>query len=281
MAHVGFDRYLGQDRDRTRISVSQHVLRNLERLWNNMLELSSAVETNLHDSVRALGEHRPDLSDEVIHRQQTISRRLIRLERDCWTALARYQPVASDLRMIATILKVLPDLERLSALAMHLARRASKLAQLPEPVAIPYLLELLAKEALTQVQFAIDALINGDVVLARQIIEADREIDRIYRQVVRELKQIIRKDPQHVDTWLWLINSARNLERVADHATHVSEAVVYLREGRWLQDEPDASPLETDSGNVESDEHPDTPLAISAETRLQSSSYRNGCGHYS
>jgi len=89
----------------------------------------------------------------------------------------------------------------------------------------------MALRALDQVHDSLDALINDDAEQARAVIVADRNVDRLRRAVLKELKQSIRQEPERVNTWLRLINIARNLERVADHATNIAEAVVYLKEG--------------------------------------------------
>ena len=89
----------------------------------------------------------------------------------------------------------------------------------------------MAMEALAQVRDSLDALTKSDADLARAVIAGDSRIDRHYRVVLKDLKQQIRRDPDRIDNWLRLINTARNLERIADHATNIAEAVVYLREG--------------------------------------------------
>ena len=89
----------------------------------------------------------------------------------------------------------------------------------------------MATEALDQVRDSLDALTQSDAALARAVIAADRAVDRHYRAVLEGLKQAIRHDPDRIDTWLRLINTARNLERIADHATNIAEAVIYLKEG--------------------------------------------------
>jgi phosphate transport system protein len=92
-------------------------------------------------------------------------------------------------------------------------------------------MEGMALEALAQVRDSLDALAKSDVELARAVIAADRRIDHRHRAVVEELKEWIRSSPERINTWFRLYNTARNLERVADHATNIAEAVIYLKEG--------------------------------------------------
>ena len=214
-----------------RVTLGRHFLRDMEGLWRQILKLAAVVESTLNTSVRALCDGRADLAALVKFEEESIDRWEVQVERDCLKVLALHQPVASDLRRVAAILRINNDLERMADLARHIAKRARKLAEQPIGRALPRGLEAMATEALDQVRESLDALSSGDVDLARAVIAGDRKVDRHRRAVIDELKQAIRDDPDHLDSWLRLINAARNLERVADHATNIAEAVVYLKEG--------------------------------------------------
>jgi phosphate transport system protein len=224
--------------DAERVTLGRHFLRDMEGLWNQVLKLAAVVEEALNSSVRALCDGRADLAAGVEVGEQTTDHWEVQLERDCLRMLALHQPVASDLRRIAVVLRINGDLERMADLARHIAKRAKKLAGGPAPRAIPEELEEMAVAALAQVRDSLDALIKGDVDLARDVIHGDRIIDRHQRMVRKGLKTAIRNDPDRLNTWLRLINTARNLERVADHATNIAEAVIYLKEGNIVRHSP-------------------------------------------
>jgi len=230
------------DWDVERVSLGRHFLRDLEGLWSQVLRLAAIVEDTLSRSARALCEGRTDLAAEVKGGERAVDRWEVEIERDCLKVLALHQPVASDLRRVAAVLRINGDLERMGDLARHIAKRVGKLAADPGMYPIPEQLEVMTVEALTQVRNALDALANCDAELARAVVAADRRIDRHYRVVLEELKQHIRRDPERVDNWLRLINTARNLERIADHATNIAEAVVYLKEGEILRHRPAPGP---------------------------------------
>lgn len=221
----------GADWDAGRVTLGRHFLRDMEGLWENVLKLAAVVETALHTSIQALCDGRADLAAEVKGGENAINDWEVRIERDCLKVLALHQPVASDLRRVASILKINGDLERIADLADHIANRARKLAQKSPSTPIPPQMEAMAREAMTQVHDALDALVRSDTELARAVISADRGVDRLRRNVLKELKDCIRREPDKVNTWLRLINTARNIERVADHATNIAEAVIYLKEG--------------------------------------------------
>ena len=214
-----------------RATLGRHFLRDMEGLWENVLKLAAVVETALATSVKALCDGRADLAAEVKGGENAINDWEVRIERECLRVLALHQPVASDLRRVAAILKINGDLERVADLADHIATRARKLASKVPPTPIPPQLEAMARESMHQVHDALDALVKSDADLARSVIAADRSVDRLRQSVLKELKDAIRADPDRLNTWLRLINTARNIERVADHATNIAEAVIYLKEG--------------------------------------------------
>jgi len=222
---------LGSGWEGERVTLGRHFVRDLEGLWGGILKLAAVVEDALNQSVRALCDGRADLAAMVRGEERDVDRREVQIERDCLKVLALHQPVASDLRRVASVLKVNGDLERISNLARNIAKRVKKLAADPQAFPIPQELESMAMETLGQVRDSLDALTKSDAALARAVIAGDGVIDRHHRVVMNALKDEIRRDPDRLNTWLRLINTARNLERIADHATNIAEAVVYLKEG--------------------------------------------------
>ena len=221
-----------------RVTLGRHFIRDMEGLWEGVLKLSAVVETTINASVRALCEGRPELALEVKGGERTVNAWEVQIERDCLKMLALHQPVAGDLRRVAAVLRINSDLERMADLAQHMAKRVRKAASDPEGTpAIPEDLEQMAGDVLGQVRDALDALSQSDVELAKAVIVGDRRIDRQHRNVLAGLKQSIRRDPARLDGWFRLINSARNLERIADHATNIAEVVIYLRDGDIIRHE--------------------------------------------
>ncbi len=225
----------GGDWDRDRVAVGRHFVRDMERLWEQILKLAAVVETALTTSVRALIDGRPELVADVRGDEADINAWEVQIELDCLKMLALHNPVASDLRRVAAVLKINSDLERIGDLANHIANRVRKLSREPNAVPLPPRMEELATAALAEVHDALDALARSDVDLARAVIEADRGVDKHRRAVQKDLKAQLKADPERLDGWLRLINTARNLERVSDHATNIAEAVVYLKEGRIIR----------------------------------------------
>ena len=221
----------GDDWDEERVTLGRHFVRDLEGLWGGVLKLAAVVEDALNRGVEALCDGRTDLADEVRGGERAVDGWEVRIERECLKVLALHQPVASDLRRVAAVLKISGDLERMGDLARHIAKRVKKLADDPLSFPIPAPLETLATASLAQVRASLDALTQCDTSLARAVIATDPRIDRQYRAVLKGLKQSIRDHPDRIDNWLRLINTARNLERIADHSANIAESVIYLKEG--------------------------------------------------
>ena len=221
----------GVDWEAERTSVGRHFLRDMEGLWTDVLEMAAVVESTLKTSLRALRDGRGELAAAVKGEEKAVDAWEVRIERACVKVLALHQPVASDLRRVAAILRVNGDLERIADLSSHIANRARKLAKGPDHAASPPELDDMATLVQARVRDALDALTKADVELARAVIVGDKEVNRVQQVVLRQLKQAIRRDPEQVNAWLRLINTARNLERIADHAASIAEAVIYMREG--------------------------------------------------
>jgi phosphate transport system protein len=231
--------------------VGRNFIRDMEGLWSHVLRLAAVVEQALDQSVRALCDGRAELAEELRRQKRSVDGWEVQIERECVRILALHQPVASDLRRVAVVLKINGDLVRLCDLALHIAKRVKKLAKEPEAVPISQDLESLALGSLKQLHDSLDALTQSDVFRAQAVIAADQHVDWNYRAVRDELKGQIIRDPDRIDTWLRLINTARNFERIADHASKIAEAVIYLKEGSILRHRPMRTSRGTPLGQAE------------------------------
>jgi phosphate transport system protein len=226
------------DWDVERVTVGRNFVRDMEGLWSDVLRLAAVVEDALDQSVHALCDGRVDLAEKLKRQKRAVDGWEVQIERECVRILALHQPVASDLRRVAAVLKINGDLVRLCDLATHIAKRVKKLAIDSEAFPIPQTLESLAMRSLAQLHKSLDALTQSDIARAQAVIMADRQVDRNYRAVQKEIKEEIIRDPDRIDTWLRLVNTARNLERIADHASKIAESVIYLKKGEILRHRP-------------------------------------------
>src|SRR5262245_57192442 len=155
----------GSPWDGERVTLGRNFVRDLEGLWGGVLNMAAVVEDALSLSVRALCDGRADMAAEVKGEEREVDRREVQIERVCLRVLALYQPVASDLRRVAAVLKVNGELERISNLARNIAKRVKKLADDPRAFPVPQAMEDMAMEAMSQVRDSLDALAHSDAEL--------------------------------------------------------------------------------------------------------------------
>jgi phosphate transport system protein len=219
--------------------MSKHLERDLDNLQRDILAQALAVEEMINQAVRALRGREADLARQVIAGDTAIDERENRVEEECLKMLALHQPVAQDLRRIAAVLKINTDLERMADLAVNIAERVVRLAELPL-VPVPAKLERMAELTTRMVRQGLEAFVDLDTGLARRVCRLDDEVDRLNAEIISELIGMVRSAPERVEAGLSLFSAIRHLERIADHATNIAEDVIYLVEGEIVRHHPEA-----------------------------------------
>jgi phosphate transport system protein len=209
----------------------RHALREQDALWARFLKLAASVVDSLEKSIRAICEGKLEQIIEMEAQEHETDLREVEIEHDCLRILALYEPVASDLRRMATVLKCNRDWERIADLALRIVRKATKLARDPIGLAIPEEVKRMSRDVLSQVRSSYRALETRDADLARAVIAGDSAIDDQYRALRRQYKASLAQHPGQLEAWLQLLNMARRLERIGDHAATIAQTVVYLCEG--------------------------------------------------
>jgi phosphate transport system protein len=217
----------------------KHLERDLDQLQGDMLALAGSVEEAIQKAIAALQERDSNSAQEVINGDNQIDQHENRIEEECLKILALHQPVAIDLRRIASALKVNTELERMADLAEEIAERALHLATLPS-APIPDKLQRMADLTAFMVRQSLDAFIELDAFKARQVCRLDDDVDRCNNEIIEELTDMMRASPQMVEAGLSLFSTTRHLERIADHATNIAEDAVYLVEGTIIRHHPEA-----------------------------------------
>jgi phosphate transport system protein len=207
---------------------------HLDRIRQSLLRMGGLVEEMIADSQEALVERDSERAEQVIKTDKEVDLLEMEIDELCHTALARHQPTAVDLRFLVAAMKIDNDLERMGDSAVNIAEAALVLNT--EPPLKPYI-DLPRLSELTQkmVRESLDAFVQGNVQLALDICGRDDHVDGLYKQLFRELLTYMIADPKTVNRALHLLLIARNLERIADHATNVAEDVIYYVEGRDIR----------------------------------------------
>jgi len=218
--------------------MTRHLFQDLDRLSDDLLRLTSAVEEALSRALHALMARDPVAAEEVVAGDDEIDRMEVALEEEALKILALHQPVAGDLRFLVAAIKMNNDLERIADIAANLARRARDLAAM-EPVEPPEGLEEMAGLARKMVRGAIHALIRRDAAEAERIRELDDRVDDWNRRILADIaRRLTSCEPVRVDPLLRWYTAVRNLERVADLATNLAEDVIYLERGEIVRHRP-------------------------------------------
>jgi phosphate transport system protein len=199
--------------------MSKHLERDLEALEREILDQSSRVEEMIAKACH-----------EVAAKELEINVREVKIEEECLKILALHQPVAVDLRRTATVLKINTELERIADLTVNIAERTISLTEYPE-FEIPAKLERMFVRASDMVHDALDAFVDLDVELAREVCRRDDEVDDFNRQVIDDLLETMRTRSDLVEAALHFFSVCRHIERIGDSATNIAEDVIYLVEG--------------------------------------------------
>lgn len=204
--------------------------RDLERIKKKILTLGALVEKNVYTAVKAVRDCDGKLADMVIRSDSAVDQLEVSIEEECLELLALHQPVASDLRFIIAVLKMNTDLERVGDIAVNIGWRATSLSKLPR-LPRQFDFEPMADSAKLMLRKSLDALVNKNPDLAREVLASDDTIDVMNRDMHEAIQGYIKEQPEHVETCMMLASVSRNLERMADHATNIAEDVIYLVEG--------------------------------------------------
>jgi len=201
----------------------------LRDLREGILAMAGLAEGMIDLTIQALTERSKAKADQVMVMDRGLDEWELKLDRLCVDLLALRAPAAGDLRLIASSLKIVPELERIGDHCCNIARRAT---YVHPPILSSGSLERLGQETRSMVRMAVDACIGSDPGLARTVIQADDSVDELYGSIYRELLRLMMSDPLCIERASHLILVIKNWERIADQATNIAEEVLFILEGR-------------------------------------------------
>ncbi len=217
-----------------RLNLERAIDSQLEELKKHILIMGGHVEKALHEVILALLKKEEHRFDSVHKIEDLINEDQVRVDNFCIQILAKQSPVAKDLRMIMSIIKINTDLERMGDQATNIAYTAQdylKRNPVPQAKVLVKMSEIVRK----MVKESLDSFVRGDVDLAKKILLMDDEVDSTKNQVFRDLTDHMKKNSQDVEASLDVILMARNLERLGDHATNIAEDVIYAVTGQDIR----------------------------------------------
>jgi phosphate transport system protein len=208
-----------------------HFEHELQALKNRLLNMGALVEERVHQAIGALMGRDLAAAEQIVRGDQEVNELQIEIDDRAIKLLALQQPMASDLRLITSAIKINADLERIGDQAVNIAENAVKVLGAPplKPIIdLPRMAEIAEK----MTRDSLDAFVRRDVTLARDVLARDDEVDQLKDTIFRVLLTYMMADPGTIERALSLILVSRNIERIADHATNIAEDVIFLVEAK-------------------------------------------------
>ncbi len=213
-----------------RTHTSKEFDNELQELRRLILELGAKVEMMMAKSIESLTRRDSQVAQAIIAEDAEVNELEVDVNALCIQMVALRQPTAVDLRFITTGLKIASDLERVGDLAANVCERALELNE--EPPLKPYIeLPRMASASSQMLRESLDSFIKEDVALARKVISSDDEVDNMNEELFRELLTYMLDNPRNISRATRLTFISKYLERIADHATNIAEAVLFMVEG--------------------------------------------------
>ncbi|MDP3787149.1 MAG: phosphate signaling complex protein PhoU [Candidatus Omnitrophota bacterium] len=224
--------------------MERHFDQDLKELNKEILKMGAFAEEAIYKSIEALKSRDRELAKSVINNDTNIDTLELGIDERCIDLIARYQPMAKDLRFIATGMKINAELERIADLAVDIAQRTLEL--IDKPLLKPLIdIPKLASVAQNMVKMAIDSFVKGDIELAKKVLLSDPEANRLRDLIQKELvEDYMMKDGSTAPRAVQLLLIARFLERICDHATNIAEDVIYMVQAEVVRHHPEKLALD-------------------------------------
>lgn len=207
---------------------------DLDKLRTRLIRMGSLVEEQMEFAIRALNEGNAELAKIVTERDDKVDKLDLKIDKQCQRIFALNQPVASDLRLLLTAVKINNELERIGDIASELA---SMVLHTPTAVEMAHRIHF---SRITSIMFkmlkaSLDAFINNDPEMAAHILPTDSTVDTLYDSLRSEVVDLMKSDASLIDTGSSLLIALHDVERVADHATNIAENVIFLVEAKLVR----------------------------------------------
>lgn len=202
----------------------------LQQLNNTIIEMGGLTESQISRSIQSVIKRDQRLAAHVIDEDDAVDDLNYKIDEQATRLLALRQPMAQDLRNVVAALKISSDLERIADYATNIAKRGVSLSP-DTPLRPVHAIPRMAKLTQQMIKDALDAYIARDADKAVNVWYADREVDEMYVSLFRELLTYMIEDPRHITPCTHLLFIAKNIERIGDHVTNISETIYFLVHG--------------------------------------------------
>ncbi len=204
----------------------------IQQVKDEVLALGSMVEQAIIRSVEALKKRDMKASEKIIAEDKDINKKRFAIENQLMILIATQQPMAHDLRLLASTMEIISELERMGDYAKGIAQINIRMGE--EKLLKPLIdIPRMAEKDADMLHRALTAFVQEDVEAARAIPKEDDEVDELYTQIYHELMMFIIQDPKSIERANWLLWVAHNLERVADRVTNICERTIFIATGEF------------------------------------------------
>ena len=213
----------------------QHILsafdRDLEGIQAQIMKMGGLVEASIRDAALSLESRDEELAEQVRAGDKAIDALEEKLNDEAARVIALRAPTAGDLRVVLSVMRMSANLERIGDLSKNLAKRTGVLVQMPAVGGTATSVRRMAREVESMLKDALDAYIQRDEALARDVIARDLDVDQMYNALFREFLTFMLEDPRNITACMHMHFIAKNIERMGDHVTAIAEQVVFLVTG--------------------------------------------------
>lgn len=200
--------------------------RQLEELNDELIEMGTMIEKAIETAAKALISQDSELAKTVIEGDEQVDRQERIIENLCLKLLLQQQPVAKDLRLISSALKMITDMERIGDQAADISELTIMLSETKYIKKLEHI-QQMAKETMVMLVESIDAFVNKDMLKAQSVIDADDKVDELFAEVKKELIKMIHEDINCGEQASDLLMVAKYFERIGDHTTNIAEWVIF------------------------------------------------------
>ncbi|MFT5113934.1 MAG: phosphate transport system protein [Parasphingorhabdus sp.] len=205
-----------------------------KRLNKHLFQFSNSVEKQVSYAIQALSDVDITLSKRIVKANVVIGHSSVEIEEECLKLLALYQPVANDLRLIISVLKINGDLERIGDHAVIIAEEVSKMVAL-EPIDVPNCLYELSALAKIMLRKSLLGFVESDIQVAEDVLLQNKTLKELTDEVNSYEILAIKDNVETLEQHLSILNIARQIQRIADHAIHIAEDTSYLMKGEIIR----------------------------------------------
>ena len=210
--------------------VREHFTQKMTEVKQKVLTMGALVDNIIDSAVTSIQTQDLELARKVNEQDDEIDQLEMEIEKECIMLLALQQPLAKDLRTIASVLKIITDLERMGDNAVNIAKVTLEIRK--EPI-IQSIIDIpkMAQIGRKMLKMSLDAFVNEDISLAQKAAERDEEVDSLYESVINDILNIITEKRELTKQGTKLLFLGRYLERIADHSTNICERTIYMITG--------------------------------------------------